>query len=226
MLKEKFCEIENYMCECMGDSAHDKEHVYRVLYTALDIAKYEKNINYDILIISCLLHDIGRREQFQNPNLCHAIVGGDKAYQYLLEHQWEQSDAQAVKACIISHRYRTNHLPQTIEAKILFDADKLDVTGTLGIARTLFYKGYVSEPLYSINEDGSILDGSKDGKPSFFQEYKFKLEGLYDKFYTNRGRELAMERKKSAVDFYSNMLQEVESVYSLGKEQLSKILDF
>ncbi|WP_099466591.1 HD domain-containing protein [Konateibacter massiliensis] len=226
MLKEKFQEIESYMCECMNDSAHDREHVYRVLYTALDIAKYEENINYDILITACLLHDIGREEQFQNPNLCHAIVGGDKANQYLLECGWEPSDAQAVKECIISHRYRTHHLPQIMEAKILFDADKLDVTGTLGIARTLFYKGYVSEPLYSTNVEGEILDGSKDNAPSFFQEYKFKLERLYDKFYTKRGQALAMERQKAAVDFYNNMLREVQSAYSLGKGQLDKVLDF
>lgn len=225
MLKEKFYEIENYMCKCMRDSAHDKEHVYRVLYTALDIAEYEENINYNVLITSCLLHDIGRREQFQNPNLCHAMVGGDKAYQYLLKQKWRESDAQAVKQCIISHRYRTNLLPQTIEAKILFDADKIDVTGTLGIARTLFYKGYVSEPLYSTDLKDTILDGSKDNNPSFFQEYKFKLEGLYDKFYTIRGQALAMERQRAAVDFYNNMLREVQSVYSLGKEQLSKVMD-
>lgn len=225
MFREKFCEIESYMHQCMDDSAHDREHIYRVLYIALDIAKYEKNINYDILIAACLLHDIGRREQFQDPKLCHAIVGGDKAYQYLLEHKWEQSVAQEVKECILAHRFRTNHLPQSIEAKILFDADKLDVTGTVGIARTLFYKGYVSEPLYSLNKDGSISDGSKDDTPSFFQEYKFKLEGLYDKFYTRRGKTLVMERQKSAVDFYNNMLHEVELSYAFGKNQLDSILD-
>lgn len=225
MLREKFSEIESYMYQCMDDSAHDREHVYRVLYTALDIAKYEKNVNYDVLISACLLHDIGRREQFKNSKLCHAMVGGDKAYEYLLKHQWEESDAKEVKECIIAHRFRTNHLPQSVEAKILFDADKIDVTGTLGIARTLFYKGYVSEPLYSLNEDGSISDGNEDENPSFFQEYKDKLEGLYDKFYTERGKVLAMKRQKSAVDFYNNMLQEVQSSYSLGKNQLEIVLD-
>lgn len=147
--------------------AHDREHVYRVLYTAMDIVKYEDNVNYDVLIAACLLHDIGRKEQFENPKVCHAAVGGDKAYKYLIEHQWEHSDAQKVKECIIAHRFRTDHIPESIESKILFDADKLDVTGTIGIARTLLYKGYVSEALYSLNEDGSVSDGSNDDKPSF-----------------------------------------------------------
>lgn len=55
------------MLSCMEDSAHDKEHIYHVLYNALEIAKTEMNIDYDVLIASCLLHDIGRKEQFENP---------------------------------------------------------------------------------------------------------------------------------------------------------------
>ncbi len=62
MDKKQYSEIENYMLTCMQDSAHDREHIYRVLYTALDIARYEKNVDYDILITACLLHDIGRNE--------------------------------------------------------------------------------------------------------------------------------------------------------------------
>lgn len=64
---------------CMEDTAHDKEHIYRVLYNALEIAKTENNVNYDVLIAACLLHDIGRKEQFENTALCHAIVGSEKA---------------------------------------------------------------------------------------------------------------------------------------------------
>ena len=64
--------IEAYMLSCMRDSAHDREHIYRVLYAALDIASFEEPVDSDVLIAACLLHDIGRREQFENPALCHA----------------------------------------------------------------------------------------------------------------------------------------------------------
>lgn len=130
--------IEKFMCQCMSDSAHDREHVYRVLYVALDIASCEKEVDMDILITACLLHDIGRKEQFENPALCHAQVGADKAYDFLIAKGYGENYARRVAACIRSHRYRSNEEPDTIEAKILFDADKLDATGTLGIARTLF----------------------------------------------------------------------------------------
>lgn len=58
MKTENFSLFENYMISCMGDSAHDKEHIYRVLYNALDIASKEENVDYDVLICACLLHDI------------------------------------------------------------------------------------------------------------------------------------------------------------------------
>jgi len=97
MNKDTYELIENYMLSCMEDSAHDKEHVYRVLYNALEIAKSEKDVNYDILITSCLLHDIGRKEQFENPDLCHAMVGGYKAYQFLLEHDFSKDFGEQVR---------------------------------------------------------------------------------------------------------------------------------
>ena len=51
--------IEAYMLSCMRDSAHDREHIYRVLYAALDIASFEEPVDSDVLIAACLLHDIG-----------------------------------------------------------------------------------------------------------------------------------------------------------------------
>ncbi len=225
MNREQYNTIEKYMLECMNDSAHDKEHVYRVLYSALDIASQEKEVDMEVLIIACLLHDIGREEQFQNPTLCHAQVGSLKAYHYLINRGYPEKTAAHIRECILTHRFRSDNPPSTLEAKILFDADKIDVTGTLGIARTLVYKGQVSDPLYSVDQDGNVLDGTADHSPSFFQEYKFKLEGLYNKFYTARGSELAKERRQSAIHFYQDMLREVRECYVNGKSQLSAALE-
>ncbi len=213
MNKETYSLLENYMLTCMEDSAHDNEHVYRVLYNALEIAKSEDSVDYDVLIASCLLHDIGRKEQFENPSLCHAIVGSKKAYDFLIENGFEIGFAKKVKHCIQTHRYRNNNQPQSLEAKILFDADKIDVAGAMGIARTLIYKGIVSEPLYSVLPNGMVSDGKNDTVPSFFQEYKYKLENLYTNFYTIKAAEIAQERQRIAVDFYNCLYQEANSAY-------------
>ena len=100
MDKNTYSLIENYMNSCMEDSAHDNSHIYRVLYNALRIAKKEKDVDYDVLICACLLHDIGRKEQFANPEVCHAIVGSEKAYTFLIDNGFKVQYAEQVRHCI------------------------------------------------------------------------------------------------------------------------------
>ena len=85
MNSETYQKIEQYMLSSMDDSAHDAQHIYRVLYNALQIAASIPETDRDVLITACLLHDIGRREQFADPSLCHAAVGSEKARNFLLE---------------------------------------------------------------------------------------------------------------------------------------------
>lgn len=215
--------IEAYMLECMRDSAHDKEHIYRVLYTALDIAESEPSADCEILAAACLLHDIGRSEQFANPKVCHADAGSKKAYNFLIEIGWTEERAAHVRDCICTHSFRNENPPESIEAKILFDADKIDVSGAMGMARSLMYKGAVDEPLYTLNPDGTINDGSDTDEPSFFREYHFKLKNIYGKFFTKRAREIAFGRQKAAEDFYNALLSEVKGTEERGRELLRRI---
>jgi uncharacterized protein len=203
----------------MNDSAHDCQHIYRVLYTALDIAKSENNVDIGILKTACLLHDIGRPKQFDNPHLCHAVEGGEMAYAYLISEGWSENRANHVKACIRTHRFRADNQPESIEAKILFDADKIDVSGAMGIARTLLYKGNTQEPLYQVGEAGQI---SYEKNNSFICEYNFKLKNIYDKFFTKRGKEIALSRQKAAIHFYESLIGEIEQTYTLGKGMCDK----
>lgn len=214
MIDSRYRLYEDYMLSCLHDSAHDSEHIYRVLHVATDIASHEAGVDMDILTVSCLLHDIGRKEEYEDPQLCHAAVGAEKAFRFLMQHNWEEERAGRVRDCIAQHRYRNDNRPERIEARILFDADKLDAAGAVGIARTLIYKGKVSEPIYTLKADGTVSDGEDDVVPSFFQEYKRKLEKLYDHFYTRRGTELAQLRKAAAEAFYNSLLEEVRMIYN------------
>jgi uncharacterized protein len=125
MQKEMYSKIENYILSYMNDGAHDCQHIYRVLYFALDVAN-EFNIDKDVLIAASLMHDIGRDAQFKNQKCDHAIVGAYMAYNYLLEIGWDEIKAAHVRDCIATHRFRNSNPPESIEAKILFEADKLD----------------------------------------------------------------------------------------------------
>ncbi len=198
------------MLDMMRDAAHDALHVYRVLYQALKIAKGYTEVNRDILIVSCLLHDIGRQKQFENPQLCHAVEGGKMAYDFMESLGWSKADCKHIQDCITTHRFRTDNQPQTLEAKILFDADKLDVAGALGIARSLIYRGKVEEPLYAVNTENEIYEGLNSNEPaSFLKEYHFKLIPLYDKFYTKEAYEIAKSRKDITMRFYDELMDEI-----------------
>ncbi len=202
--------IHSHMRLKMQDSAHDYLHVYRVLYQALKIAKTHPEADRDILIASCLLHDIGRQAQFENPALCHAVEGGKMAYAFLRELGWAEEACLHVQSAITTHRFRSGNPPKTIEAQILFDADKLDVTGALGIARSLAYQGHLGTPLYCVDESGAAQDGSApDAEDSFFREYHFKLTKLYDRFYTREAWEIAKHRKSILTAFYAELKEEV-----------------
>jgi uncharacterized protein len=216
--------IEKYMYECMRDAAHDPEHIFRVLYQSLNIAsKRKEKINYDILVASCLLHDIGREKQFKDKNICHAQVGGIMAREFLLKNNWSEDNAEYVHRCISSHRFRGNNIPETIEAKILFDSDKLDVIGCLGIARTLMYKGIVKESIYTV-KNGEICNGeNKNDEESFFKEYNIKLKNLYDKFYTEEAKEIANKYKEYAQLFYNKLREQIDEAYE-SREILNKII--
>lgn len=226
MTQLEYNEIESYMLKQMQDSAHDRHHVYRVLNAALDIANHIDIKDTDVLLAACLLHDIGRVKQFADvENICHAKIGGEMAYDYLLSRQWSVQKALHVRECISTHRYRGDNKPQSIEAKILFDADKLDASGAIGIARTLIYEGQVMEPLYIMDKGKIIVDGGGAEISSFFQEYNYKLKKVYNSFFTKRAREIALERQKTAVDFYNGLFVEITDNYEKGIKNLNEFLN-
>ncbi len=223
MKSKTYFEIETYMKQCMNDSAHDMQHVYRVLFNALDIAKHFE-VDTEILITAALLHDIGREAQFQNNKLDHAIIGAEMAYEFLLSINWNEDRSSHVKDCISTHRYRNTNPPESIEAKILYDADKIDVIGTIGIARTLLYVGITEQPLYSVDQNGKVLDGNKDEESSFFKEYSYKLKNVHNNLFTSRAREIAEKRLKGSIDFFEDIFSTVKGNHENGLALLQEAL--
>lgn len=212
--------IENYMLECMDatDFVHGREHVYRVLSHAVEIADHitaEENltdpVDYDVLIAAALLHDIGRAEQNENLELCHAQIGSAKAYNFLLSLQWPESRAKKVSDCILSHRARKGEIPAALEARILFDADKLDSIGAIGISRILMYSGRMKEPLYTLTETGQInREPSVSEVSNFFQEWNQK-KATMQYLNTSYAKQMAKKRMESSEQFYISLLKELES---------------
>jgi hypothetical protein len=101
---------------------HNFEHVIRVLYRVLIIADTEKKVNYKILIPATLLHDIGATTGDYRH---HEEAGIPIVKQVLPKFDYSKEEIEAICHCIITHKGR-GQLPETLEAKILYDADVLE----------------------------------------------------------------------------------------------------
>jgi uncharacterized protein len=181
-----------------------------VLGYANDIAAHEDSVDHEVLCLACILHDIGRQEQDVDPSIDHAEYGASLAHEWLIENGYPADFADKVSHCILTHRFRSDRLPVSIEAKILFDADKLDACGAVGIARTLQYTGSHSIPLCSLSTEAVLAGHDGNAGHSFVLEYETKLSKLYNNFLTKRGSELAEMRREAAVNFYNALLLELE----------------
>jgi len=108
-----------------------------------------------------------------------------------------------------SHRFRGNDEPKTLEAKVLFDADKLDSIGAVGIARAFLFAGEVGAKLH--NPDIRVentLPYSKDD--TGYREFKLKLSRIKDRILTTEGRKLAKERHEFMETFFKRFIEEYE----------------
>lgn len=196
-----------------ASGCHDWTHVERVVKLAIKIGKKEK-ADLDILEVAALLHDIGRIEEIKSKGkFCHAEEGAKLAKNILKKYNLDEEIVNNILHCIISHRYRNNHIPNTIEAKVLYDADKLDSIGAVGIARDFLFAGNAgSNCLYTGNEKKIFKEGhnySYTKEDSAIIEYEFKLKKIKNKIITKTGKKIAKERHLFMKDYFKRFWKEV-----------------
>ncbi|MGE5578303.1 MAG: HD domain-containing protein, partial [Syntrophothermus sp.] len=150
----KFQAIKEAVEKELSCSAHDLDHVMRVYNLCLYLARNEAGVNgagvdvdIEVLKAAALLHDIARvrEDRDGSGSIDHAVLGARMAEEILVDMDYPGEKVEQVKHCIRSHRFRGGNEPQTIEAKILFDADKLDAMGAVGVARFFMVAGEYGE---------------------------------------------------------------------------------
>lgn len=211
----KQIEIEAKKFFVGASGCHDWSHVERVCSLALEIGKKE-GADLDILIIACLLHDIGRKEEMKSRGkFCHAEKGAELANKILHKYKIDPKSIDNICHCIVSHRYRNQNVPKTIEAKVLFDADKIDSIGAVGIGRIFLFTGYLRHALYTGNEKKLIKlkkDQSYTIDDTAIMEYEFKLKNIKNKILTKTGKKIAKNRHDFMVAYFKRFWQEVKGI--------------
>lgn len=214
--------ISSSYCLQEGGS-HGPDHSERVYRTAMAIGK-AMDARLDILAPAALLHDIGRRyESRSQGKMCHAAKGAELAAPLLDKLGYGTEDIKAICHCILAHRYRSDVKPVSLEAKILFDADKLDSIGAIGIGRAFLFAGQIGARLHNpeLDHNKTVSYSTED---SAYREFQIKMSRVKDQMLTPPGRQLADERHAFMEKFFDQLNTEIFScqasaIQKTGKDQ-------
>jgi uncharacterized protein len=190
-------------------ASHDWDHTLRVLRLCEHIGPAE-HADMDVLRVAAVLHDIGRPHQdASRGSLCHAVHGAVLAEPIVATLVFSPGQKDNILHCIRTHRFRGEHVPETLEAKVLFDADKLDAIGAIGIARAYLFAGEIGARLHSPD-----IPAEKSAPYSIddtgFREYRVKLRKIKDRMMTSEGKRMAGERHRFMTAFFNRFLKEYQ----------------
>ncbi len=195
-----------------NEPAHDFDHALRVWRLATRIGERE-GADLRVLKWAALLHDIGRAEEMRTGR-DHAVLSAERAKTLL--RGAPKGFVQAVAEAIVSHRYRSNASPKSLEARVLFDADKLDSIGAVGVARAYLVAGLRRQRLWApVTVDyatRSRLSGQADldnEAHTPVHEFYFKLIKLKEMMCTVTGKKIAEERHRFMVSFFERLEKEI-----------------
>ncbi len=207
--------------EFSGDAGHTMDHIMRVFRTAMQIASNHEDVDMEVLKAAILLHDVARIREDNDPlgKTDHAVLGAEIAERILRELNYPRERIKRITHCIRTHRYRSADKPDSIEARILYDADKIDLLGSIGIARSYMIAGEYNERLYSLTPldeyvKSNLVDGKPDGRimdickhaPNL--EFETKMRNIPERLFTKEAKEIADERVRFMEEFFLRLRRE------------------
>jgi uncharacterized protein len=192
-----------------GDSAHDFDHILRVLALAERIALAEV-ADMEIVRAAALLHDVGRAEA-KTIGQDHAVFAAARAREILADQPAER--VAAVTEAILAHRFRSGPPPESLEGRVLFDADKLDAIGAIGVARAFAYGALVNRRLWAQVDDDYLARWQRGetapDEHTAVHEFVVKLARLKERLFTPTGRQIAAGRHEVMARFFERLADEV-----------------
>ncbi len=181
------------------EAAHAWDHVLRVYRLAERIARAE-GADMRVVLTAALLHDIvhtGPDHHRRSASRARAILRDEPS-----------AFVDAVAHCIEAHRFRAGPTPQTLEAQVLHDADKLDAIGAIGVARAFAYAGHHGSRLWA--PFAAVQEAPPPSGQAYtpVHEFWYKLQHIIDRLYTHTARRLARQRHAFMVAFFQRLEQE------------------
>jgi uncharacterized protein len=198
------------------DAAHDYDHLVRVMALA-DRIQASEGGDLPTIWAAVALHDIGQERERRHGG-DHALIGAELAAELLRDTPFPQHSIPLVQQAIREHRMTGGAIPQTLEGRILYDADKIDCLGAIGIGRLYCITGRYNQKIYAPIPDDIVepidplMIRSLRRRPDYSPSIEFQLlfTDLPERMTTSTGRELARERFAYMQEFFTRLRKEVD----------------
>lgn len=189
------------------DAAHDFLHFQRVVRTAKKLCA-EQNANINVVVPAAWLHDFISVRKDDPLRSQASRLAAKAAIEYLQSIAYPEQYYDEIAHAIESHSYSADIAPQTIEAKIVQDADRLDALGAIGIARCFIVGGLLDRPIYRAHDPFCELRDPEDKSYTVDHFYQ-KLFKIVDTLQTESGRAEGQRRKAVMEEFLRQLGREI-----------------
>jgi len=190
------------------DGSHDASHLVRVWHNARRIAEDEPGCDRRILLAAVLLHDCVAVEKNSPDRPRASRLAAARAREIVRHLGWAAAPIERMAHAIEAHSFSAGIAPETVEARILQDADRLEAIGAIGIARCFYVAGRMGSALYSVDDPAALRRALND-QAFALDHFGAKLFKVVDNFQTAAGRRLAAERGRTMMNFYTAFLAEI-----------------
>jgi uncharacterized protein len=190
---------------CASDPAHDLQHIERVVSNARKICEAEQ-ADWNIVFPAAWLHDCVHVPKDSPDRTKASRIAADRAASILEESGYPSKDFDAIHHAVVAHSFSAKITPETLEAKVLQDADRLDAVGAIGLCRCLMLGGHMDKPLLS-DEDPFCKEREPDDSKYVIDHCYAKLLTLENTMTTDSGRAIAQQR----TDLLRNFLRDLEA---------------
>lgn len=191
-----------------SDGSHDHHHARRVLRNAAEIARREGGADLRLLTAAAYLHDLVNVPKDSPQRAQASRLSAEAAAPILHRLGFSDAEVASVQHCVIAHSFSAKVPPQTLEARILQDADRMEALGALGIARTFYVAGKLQSALFD-GDDPFARERELDDARFAVDHFKTKLLGLAETMQTTAGKEVAVERSRSMRQFLDQLGVEI-----------------
>ena len=190
-----------------SDGAHDEGHVRRVVANARKLAEAE-GADLEVVLPAAWLHDCVAIAKNSPQRSLASRLAAERAAAFLRAAGYPAHHIAAIEHAIEAHSFSARVAPQTIEAKVVQDADRLEALGAVGIARTLITGGAHGTPFYDLAEPFPVTRAADD-RTSIIDHFFTKLLKLADTMQTEAGRAAAEQRAQFLKQFLTQLGTEI-----------------